>query len=161
MQALHSNIAAQLNKLMSVITLLPQDVYSRKSKYLGESSIGAHVRHIIELINCVENGYAEGLIDYQNRVRDLRLETDTQLALEQIVMILEAPVKSDKIIYVYETPGSQITSTYFRELLYQVEHAIHHMALIHVALREFQIQLDDTSFGFAYSTLAYQQQCAQ
>lgn len=119
------------------------------------------MRHIIELINCVENGYTEGVVDYQNRVRDLRLETDVHLALEQIDMILKAPVKSDKIMYVFESSISQITSTYFRELLYQMEHAIHHMALIHVALREFQIRIDDKSFGFAYSTIAYQQQCAQ
>ena len=161
MDILQSNIAAQLNKLKSVISILSPNVYSQKSRYLGDSSIGAHVRHIIELINCVENGYTEGVVDYQNRVRDLRLETDVHLALEQIDMILKAPVKSDKIMYVFESSVSQITSTYFRELLYQMEHAIHHMALMQVALREFDIQIDDKHFGFAYSTIAYQKQCAQ
>jgi hypothetical protein len=48
-----------------------------------------------------------------------------------------------------------IESTLARELLYNLEHAIHHMALIRVGLNlRFKYVLYQDNFGVAYSTLA-------
>ena len=54
-----------------------------------------------------------------------------------------------------------IPSNYYRELAYNLEHTIHHMALIRVGITEVSgIQLSD-DFGVASSTVKYRKQCAQ
>jgi hypothetical protein len=40
-------------------------------------------------------------------------------------------------------------------MVYNTEHAIHHLALIKVALIEMQLQVIDENFGMAYSTIKY------
>ena len=53
----------------------------------------------------------------------------------------------------------QIRSNYHRELAYNVEHAIHHMALIKIGVKENApyVQLPD-DFGIASSTIRYKKQ---
>ena len=70
-------------------------------------------------------------------------------------MVLEAEDYSDTA----ETVA--IRSNYYREIAYNLEHTIHHMALIRVGVNEVSsLQLPD-EFGVAYSTIKYRQQCAQ
>jgi hypothetical protein len=55
----------------------------------------------------------------------------------------------------------KVQTNYFRELLYNLEHSIHHQALIKVAvLKNKNIQLC-SEFGVAKSTIEYRTQCAQ
>ena len=54
-----------------------------------------------------------------------------------------------------------IETNYYREVAYNLEHTIHHMALIRVGITEIStIQLPD-DFGVASSTVKYRKQCAQ
>lgn len=54
-----------------------------------------------------------------------------------------------------------IETNYFREVLYNLEHCIHHQALIKVALLNFNyIQISET-FGIAPSTIEFRKICAQ
>ena len=53
------------------------------------------------------------------------------------------------------------TTNYYREIAYNLEHTIHHMALIRVGLRELGDIAVDDSYGVASSTLKYRKQCAQ
>ena len=51
----------------------------------------------------------------------------------------------------------QIPSSLARELLYNVEHAIHHMALIQIAVKNALPHVDiPPHFGVAYSTVQHQ-----
>ena len=55
-----------------------------------------------------------------------------------------------------ELEFSETISTLPRELLYCLDHAIHHKALIKVGLKEFGIEdYVNSKFGIAYSTLRY------
>jgi hypothetical protein len=66
--------------------------------------------------------------------------------------------QKDKAIALYSAFGENeqtIPSFYFRELLYNLEHCIHHQALIKVALLDMpHICISDT-FGVAPSTIQY------
>jgi len=57
-----------------------------------------------------------------------------------------------------------MNSSYFRELQYNIEHAIHHMAIIKIAIGACFTEVElPANFGVAYSTVRYQKQlaCAQ
>jgi hypothetical protein len=61
----------------------------------------------------------------------------------------------------HSTEPVSITTNYFREIAYNLEHTIHHMALIRVGINEVStIELPE-NFGVASSTVKHRKQCAQ
>lgn len=153
-------LSEQLQLLGSVLKKLNNDQYSRKISFLGNASIGAHTRHIIELLKCTTNGYESGTVDYINRIRNQSLETDHWMALSEIEQLLLLVNKQDKQMQLVTENAEgllskTVTTTYFREIVYNAEHAIHHLALIRVALRELNLDIVGENFGMAYSTIRY------
>ena len=56
----------------------------------------------------------------------------------------------------------EIETNYERELLYNLEHSIHHQALIKVALLQLQSVEIPENFGVAQSTIVYREsQCVR
>jgi hypothetical protein len=140
--------------------LLNDKQYNQKIAFLGNASIGGHTRHIIELLKCATDGYNTGIVDYLNRVRDLAIETDKSFAMQELSLMVEQIIQSDKQMNLViesceESATNYVITTYFREIVYNAEHAIHHLALIRVALREMQLEIVDDDFGMAYSTIKY------
>ena len=141
--------------------------YSQPSKILFNASIGQHVRHIIELFLCLEKGYDSGIVNYEKRKRDYQIETNKDLAiqlLKEIYHRLERP-NIDLVMEAedYEDKAEVVTipSNYYREIAYNLEHTIHHMALIRVGINEVSSIKLPQEFGVAYSTIKYRLQCAQ
>ncbi len=154
-----------LGELINVLRDLPDNnAYLYPVESLSGASIGQHTRHIIELYQCLLSGYEAGVVNYDNRKRDQLLETDRDAAIVALQFIssnLEQPDKEIAIQYeVYESP-LLIVSNYFREVYYNLEHCIHHQALIKVGLLALQIHAVPEQFGVAPSTIQYLQQCAQ
>lgn len=153
-----------LEQFKEVLQGLPKDCYSQSCSVLSNSTIGQHTRHIIELYLCLLNGYETADVSYDRRERDLKIEQDLSFAIEQLEYIqaqLDRPNKS--ITISYELAGSEtcLDSNYFREVMYNLEHTIHHHALIKVGIEHFtSLQLPE-SFGVAPSTMQYRETCAQ
>jgi hypothetical protein len=103
-------------------------------------------------------------VNYDKRNRDYRIQTDTQFALQCITDIKNQLEKENKTVVLQQIVDGEelrIESNYFRELLYNLEHCIHHQALIKVAVLQLEhLQIDD-NFGVARSTIEYRKQCAQ
>lgn len=163
---LYSAFTQQLSSVTNLLEKLSDDQYTQTIKHLGNATIGGHTRHIIELIQCLRTGYDSGLVDYVNRKRDLKLESNRKFALLTLEQILKEPLRCDKDLNLYaETKelniSSHVRTTFNRELLYNTEHTIHHLALIKVALLEMNLQLVDECFGMAYSTLKYKASLVQ
>jgi hypothetical protein len=148
-----------LEQLQLVITDLSDQQYTTPSPLLSNSTIGQHTRHIIEFFSALNNGYDSGIINYDNRRRDYTIESDRHFAIYQLYEIRQSLVKPDKpLLLVAEFDQTVTISTnYFRELLYNLEHIVHHMALMRVAIT---IPLPE-SFGVASSTLKFRKACAQ
>lgn len=151
----------QLQTLYNLLQNLSVQQYTYKSKYLANASIGGHTRHIIELLQCAIQGYEIGLIDYVNRERNLLLETDMQVAFSAINLAAAEVTKEDTPLGLVMDDGSTIITTYYRELLYNLEHIIHHLALIKVSLIELNVTINDENFGVAYSTIKYRNSLLQ
>jgi uncharacterized damage-inducible protein DinB len=154
-------------QISETLNQLTEEEYRQPGKTLFNATIGQHVRHIIELFLCLEKGYDEGLVNYEKRKRDYRIETDKELAsglLKAIYQRLDRPDKELLLEAEDYTDGVEtveVKTNYYRELVYNLEHTIHHMALIRVGVNEVSsVQLPD-EFGVAYSTIKYRQQCAQ
>ncbi|HMH32216.1 MAG TPA: hypothetical protein VK543_04255 [Puia sp.] len=150
----------------SIIRLSPQH-YQQPCKSLFNNTIGQHVRHIIELFQCLENGYGCGLVNYDQRKRDQEIETDQLLACALLKDISLNLPKSNKDLLLlanfdeHTDAVLEISTNYYREVAYNLEHAIHHMALMRVGITEVSsITLSD-SFGMASSTIKHRNQCAQ
>jgi hypothetical protein len=152
-----TQLEKQLDKLRELLQKLSKEQYIYKSKFLSNASIGGHTRHIIELLKCTIDGYDVERIDYINRERNVEIETNIALALEMIKQLIYSINLHDKILYVLSEDGANICSTYNRELLYNVEHIIHHFALIKVSLIELDANVVDDYFGVAFSTIQYKQ----
>jgi hypothetical protein len=141
--------------------------YNHGCDQLSGNTVGQHVRHIIEMFQCLESGYQTGLIDYEKRERSRQLETDRLFAisvLHKISLQIQRDNKMLDLLISYENPttnGERIETNYFREIAYNLEHAIHHMALIRIGLREIGGIFVDDSFGVAASTLKFRKQCVQ
>ncbi len=154
-----------LGELIQVLQHLPDNKsYLHPVPSLSGASIGQHTRHIIELYQCLLNGYDGAIVNYDNRKRDLLLETDREaaiIALQYISSKLEQPDKEITIQYELHESPLLILSNYFREVYYNLEHCIHHQALIKVALVAMNMHLASEQFGVAPSTIQYRKQCAQ
>ena len=143
---------------------LPEGIYDRPSTLLSGATIGEHVRHIVEMYQVLLNGYESSLVEYDKRKRDRRIETDRAFAettLNEIISNLNKADKNLLVIYELEDREVKLQSNYHRELMYNMEHSIHHMALIKVAVIEMTDIILPKEFGVAPTTLQYRAQCVQ
>lgn len=158
------NIFIQLSE---TINQLNNEQYTQPSKVLFNATIGQHIRHIIELFQGLEIGYESGTVNYEKRKRDLTIETNKAVAASLLNSIYQNLNKPDKDLILesnYDEHSAEIVgvnTNYYRELIYNLEHAVHHMALIRVGIMEVsEIQIPE-GYGVATSTIKFKQGCAQ
>ena len=154
-----------LEQFKTILIQLPQRSYTAPCNVLSNSSIGQHTRHVIELFLCLVHGYDNGKVSYDNRERNKTIECDQENALAKLSFVQEHLVKPNKTIEMqYDINGelTHLSSNYFREVMYNLEHAIHHQALIRIGINFFtSIELPE-SFGVAPSTMQYRKkECAR
>jgi hypothetical protein len=158
------SIHKSLNELTDLLNQLSQIEYSKSCPELSNATIGEHTRHIIEMFQCLENQFESGIVNYDNRARDIRIQTDTTFAIENIVAIKNNLDKKNinlELLQFIDGEEIKIASNYYRELLYNLEHCIHHQALIKVAILQCETVKIDPNFGVARSTIEYRNQCVQ
>lgn len=164
---LKNSIKPVLLQLSETLSTLSNEQFCQKSSLLNGSSIGGHTRHIIELFQCLINGYETKVINYELRKRDLIIETNKMVACEMLSQIIGSLGLDNKQITLQgffgegEIENFTIDTNYYRELIYNLEHTIHHMALIRVAINEISNITLPENFGVAFSTTQYRKACAQ
>jgi uncharacterized damage-inducible protein DinB len=157
-QALFIEAKAVLIQLLNVINDLSLDDYIKKTESLSKSSIGEHTRHIIEMFQELYAGYDSGIVNYDSRKRNQKIQSEIDYAIDCIAVIISNLNKEDKpleILTVYNQQEAKIQSNYIRELMYTIEHCIHHQAIIKIGLLSMGIQQEDSSFGLAKPTVMY------
>lgn len=158
------SIKNSLNELIDLLEQMSNTEFSKPCQLLSNSTIGEHTRHIVEMFQCLENNYYSGIVNYDKRPRNILIQTDTTFAISQIVAIqilLEKENKKIELQQIIDNEEVRIESNYFRELLYNLEHCIHHQALIKVAVLQSKTIFVNENFGVARSTIEYRKQCAQ
>lgn len=158
------SINNSLNELIDLLNQMTNSEYCNPCASLSDSTIGEHTRHIIEMFQCLENNYDFGIINYDERQRNILIQTDVDFAISQIRVVQNSLEKENKKVELQQIVDGEeirIESNYFRELLYNLEHCIHHQALIKVAVLQIPTLFVDENFGVARSTIEYRKQCAQ
>ena len=144
--------------------------YSEAQELLFDSSIGQHTRHFIEFFQCLLAQTPGKVIDYDARTRNHRIETDPIYAVEIIEDIIQGFQQHDlqeKLVLesCYNPSGEhkvRVETSFERELVYNIEHCIHHMAIIKIGLKIAQPKLElPAHFGVAPSTVRYRNQSSQ
>lgn len=163
---IHILITNLLSQLSYVIGQLTNDEYMRPLPILSNSSIGQHTRHIIEFYTELNKGYASRLVNYDQRVRNHQIESDRSVAADNITVIIEGLDKPDRELLLnldldQDAGSMQIYTNYYRELVYNLEHTVHHMAIIRIGVSSISAACIPEEFGVASSTLKYRKQCAQ
>jgi hypothetical protein len=132
----------------------------------GASSVGAHIRHILDRFHCVFAGLNDGFIDYDARKREQAIENSPDAASFALASVarriqdLDLAHRLSNTITVRESVHSEgpvvaIPSSVGRELMGVVTHSIHHLAIIALSVKAFGYQLDD-DLGKAPSTIMYE-----
>ena len=158
------SIKNNLSENIELLRQLTNDEFTQKNPELSNATIGEHMRHIIELFGCLLENYDYGLINYDDRKRDVLLQTDKNEAIaiiEKYLLELDKPNKPLSLTHNCFSSIELLQTNYFRELIYNLEHSIHHQALIKVALHSLPHIKIPSTFGVAPSTLEYRKQCAQ
>ena len=153
-----------LLQLKDLLDKISRNDYTRKSPILSGSTIGQHIRHILEFYLLLISGSFSGTISHDKRQRDLRIETDPECALQTVDRLFAGIDTLDhgqqvKFEGDYSKSGAEqntIFSSVGRELAYCIEHSIHHQAIIKAGLIAMGLEkLTDADFGVAYSTIRH------
>jgi uncharacterized damage-inducible protein DinB len=154
-----------LSQIFDLVTQLSDSEFTAELELLNGNTLGKHVRHIIEFFDLLISGSSKGIINYDKRKHEVLFETSTEATLrkmEQLIQEVEN-LRCDNEVFLevsYSNTNSdsvKIKSSLERELAYNIEHAIHHMAIIKIAIQTvFPNITVDTNFGVAYSTVRFQ-----
>lgn len=150
------SLIEELEKGVSIIRRLGHGDFA--SAQNGASSIGAHIRHNLDFVNALVNGIAVRRVDYNARLRDPRVETDPQYAIQQMLFACRRLESlTPELLSTFVMVRSEIdadlwhASSVSREIEYLHSHAIHHYALIG-RLIDSDVP---SNFGVAPSTVRY------
>ena len=159
-----------LQQIKVLLEGLSDENFQKRTDTLFSSTIGQHIRHILEFYICLLGGTESGIINYDNREREKKLECATSFSIVTISDVISKlkAIPADKPLKVEanfnnETGNiSVLKSSLNRELAYCLEHSVHHQALIKTALKEHHcLELIDKNFGVAASTIRNRNLCVQ
>ena len=159
------NVADALRQAVDLLRNIDDRIYLRaeNSAYADGGAIGAHFRHCLEFVNCFLDGIENGRVDYDQRERNHRIETNREYAIDEFskaIGILEIFAVSENSLLVkpedvfVDGDDFWCASSIERELDFLQSHTIHHYALIGFKLRAFGVELSP-EFGVAPSTLRF------
>jgi hypothetical protein len=158
------NVATNvLSQLRTLLVQLTDEEFATSLLVFNGSSLGKHSRHVVEFFQCLMKGTTEGVVNYDARTRNLRLEEDVKYSIEVLDKITEYLTKNSfdniSISLVSEFGNEQtiaVPTNFDRELIYLIEHSVHHFALMRIGVQENFSHIDlSEDFGMAYSTIKH------
>ncbi len=152
-----------LQQCAQLLDHLSCEDYSRQA---GTSSIGAHVRHILERFQSFLAGLQNRAVNYDARKRDRSLEQNPEAAAfalgsvsRRIEELLQQEPDSLQLT-ITESVHPQLApvtadSSIERELVSLISHSTHHLAIIAMLARPLGYELSE-DFGKAPSTVVHE-----
>lgn len=147
-----------LQKVSFLLENLSDQILSNDSISPYHSSVGSHIRHVLDFYDCILK--PDQVFDLTNRCRNLEVETNCDSALVYLKTLKERLINLDDLklkreVIVLDDLGvgkEKITYTYSALLAQANSHAIHHYAIINYILDGLKISITDTNFGYNPTT---------
>lgn len=154
-----------LDQLQDFINSIDAETYQTSHKPMFDSSIGQHLRHILDLFQALIQNSDASVINYDIRQRGIPLETVQQegiVALDRVRQWLTGLTAADlqrqvtilTEVDIDEQFSVQLNSSFGRELAFASTHAIHHLALMATIAKVLGCQVD-AQYGTAPATATY------
>jgi len=117
---------------------------------LSGASVGQHLRHTLEFFICLEQGYKQGFDQLRQTLARQNDRNDKEIALEVIQRIRSfvTDQTKDKTLMLevgYDLSSNEnvsVQTNYLRELTYNIEHAVHHMAIMRSESMKWRLTLN-------------------
>ncbi len=153
-------IVYNLNRGVKLLNSIDDNQYSDNSIAPYNSSIGGHIRHILDIFDCIFDGLETGEVNLAARKRNELAEQKTAFGLNYIQQIIEKlndlkNIDLDQIIAVKDNLGlGEIVQNYTlgSALIQAHSHAIHHFASLGYLIHQLGINLPDNDFGYNPTT---------
>jgi len=155
-EAIEKNLERGIQLLQSI----SDEDYRNTSIAPYYSSIGIHVRHILDVFDCIFEGLPNKGINLINRKRNNLAENFTKNGIyyfDEIITKIKSLKEADfdQIVEVTDDLGLRtITANYtLGGILMQAHsHAMHHFASVGYLISQLGIELTDNDFGFNPAT---------
>ncbi len=155
-----SAITNNLQRGIKLLNAIDESQYTDVSVAPYYSSIGIHMRHILDVFDCVFSGLESKNVDLSARRRNELVEQKISLGLgyfNEVIANLEGldAENLDIIVQVKDDLGlGFVTANYtLASILIQAHsHAIHHFASIGYIISQLGINLPDADFGYNPTT---------
>ena len=151
---------ANLKRAETLIPMLDAESYSNSNIGPYYSSIGEHLRHVLDIFKCLIDGLDSKVVDLSDRVRGTEAETISEQGLKYVNAVVNDLARLRDIdqaapITVIDDLGLgtvDVPSTLGAVLSQAHGHAIHHFASIGYLLHLQGIPLPDRRFGYNPTT---------
>ena len=153
-------IEQNLQRGIQLLRNISDEQYSNKTVAPYNSSIGNHMRHVLDVFSCIFKGLENGLVDFSVRERNECAEKETSVGIayfETIIFQLKkikeesynTTIKvSDDVGLGMHTANYTIAAT----LMQAQSHTTHHYASIGYIIYQLGIELPNADFGYNPST---------
>jgi len=157
-----------LKQAIEVVERLTDTAYTHVHKPYMQSSIGQHMRHIIDNYFALIQGLEKGHIDYNWRRRGAHVEQSRVTALAELNELdtwlinlnendIEQKLTLVSEVCLAETQSDFARSNLHRELIFVASHCIHHIAIISMNMRLQEIDVPE-HYGLAPATATFLRQ---
>ncbi|HLP84580.1 MAG TPA: hypothetical protein VK157_09545 [Phycisphaerales bacterium] len=157
---------ALLQQCESLVSDLPDVVYTSESTVLPGGTVGKHLRHVTDHYHAiVAASSGSEPVDYDHRLRDVPMEVDRAHALRtlaalrasiaQLAPMGHASPVSVRVMLAGDGCCATLGTTLGRELAFATHHAVHHQAMMRAIAGEFGVDISP-DFGKAPSTIHHE-----
>lgn len=154
-----------LEQASDMLGELDRSIYTKILIPYFMSSIGEHMRNVLDHFIAIEEGIASNRVDYDTRRRGSLCEQERGEAIRQIGTIkvwlkslsleqLNRDISVKTEITFLETNSVTVKSSVSRELAFVLSHTVHHFSMIAIALKMQGVAVEK-NFGLAPATITY------
>ena len=156
-------LSKSLEQLQVILTELNRLPTQLGNEVYLDANVGRHLRHVLRNAEALKQALDTGLVEYDQLDRGNAVETDRLMAMQQLSLlrlwVQTEDLDNRRIAVASEidcdnTQRMQFDSNLHREILYVINHTIHHAAHIKLALKQFGIALPD-AIGIAPGTATH------
>ena len=148
-----------LKKSKTLLDNLTDNLLSDSSVSPYHSSVGAHVRHILDFYDCIFNINSNNEIDLTARRRHRAVELECSCAIQYLDLIIDKLINfdldmADSVLVTDDLGLGKVEMVYSYGALFSQanSHAIHHYAIINYILEGLNISINDSDFGYNPTT---------